>query len=213
MEKNDHPGKFIVFEGLDGSGSSTQASLLADYFTHHKIKYFLTKEPTNNIVGGLIRGQLTKDWQTGNECLQLLYAADRAHHQEKQIIPALKKGIHVISDRYFLSSIAFGAVESLDEDWLYKINENFLEPDLTVMLKVSPKVCLSRIRKSRISFELFEDEDKFQKIWQAYEKATKRNKNILLIDGEKRSDAIISIVLKAVAKIVPSMPRQINFFE
>jgi len=212
MQKNNYPGKFIVFEGLDGSGSSTQVSLLADYFTHYKIKFLLTKEPTNNIIGGLIKGQLTKDWQTSIECLQLLFAADRAHHLEKQIIPALKQGVHVISDRYYLSTIAFGTVGSLEEEWLYTLNQNFLEPDLIILLKVAPKVCISRMKATRFKMELFEEEKKLTQIWQAYERAAQKNNNVFLVDGEKRPEAIISKILVQVAKIVPGLSQQIKFW-
>jgi len=120
MIKNPYPGKFIVFEGLDGSGSSTQASKLRDWLNRAqkelilgKPRAQLTKEPTNNIIGGLIRGQLTGDWKTRPECLQLLFAADRSHHLEREIIPLLKDGVTVISDRYFFSTIAFGAAENM----------------------------------------------------------------------------------------------------
>ena len=59
----------------------------------------LTKEPTNNLIGGLIRGQLTHNWKSTPECLQLLFAADRAHHLDKEIIPLLEKGIPSLGDR------------------------------------------------------------------------------------------------------------------
>src|SRR3989338_2983887 len=111
-------GKFIVFEGLDGAGSSTQANRLADYLRLSGKKAIVTKEPTNNMIGGLIRGQLTSDWKTWPECLQLLFSADRAHHLEKEIIPLLKQGITVITDRYFFSTLAYGALEIKDMDLL-----------------------------------------------------------------------------------------------
>ena len=130
MKKSIYPGKFIVFEGLDGSGQSTQAQLLKDFLMKRGHKVHLTKEPTSNLIGGLIRGQLTNEWKTSPECLQLLFAADRAHHLEKEIIPLLKKEVIVISDRYFFSTVAFGATEIKDKDWLLKINQKFLLPDI-----------------------------------------------------------------------------------
>ena len=85
MKPNTYPGKFIVFEGLDGSGKSTQANLLVDFLQqqlHQKTHY--TSEPTPNIIGGLIRSQIAGDWKTSNECLQLLFSADRLYHLEKE---------------------------------------------------------------------------------------------------------------------------------
>jgi len=187
-------GFFISFEGLDGSGCSTQAQLLERHFKLRKRAVLLTKEPTNNLIGGLIRGQLTHEWKSSMECLQLLFAADRAHHLEKEINPALKKNFVVISDRYKLSSIAYGSLEA-DQEWLKKINEKFRDPDLTILLKVSPETCIKRI-KSRPSFELFEESEKLAKIWKVYESFV--SENVVLVDGEKPieevHDKIVQIV-------------------
>ena len=192
MEKNTYPGKFIAFEGLDGSGSTTQASKLRSFLNESQEKFVLgkpqahlTKEPTNNIVGGLIRGQLTGDWKTQPECLQLLFSADRAHHLEKEIIPLLEKGTTVITDRYFLSTVAFGGLEIEDMDWLIEINKPFILPDITFLIKVSPKICLERIKGDRFHIELFEKEDALSKVWQNYEKLAKRFENVYIIDGER----------------------------
>ena len=187
-------GFFISFEGLDGSGCSTQAQLLERHFKLRKRSVLLTKEPTNNLIGGLIRGQLTHEWKSSMECLQLLFAADRAHHLEKEINPALKKNFVVISDRYKLSSIAFGSLEA-DQEWLKKINEKFRDPDLTILLKVSPETCIKRI-KSRPSFELFEESEKLAKIWKVYESFV--SENVVLIDGEKPIEEVHDKIVKIV---------------
>lgn len=200
MKKNPYCGKFIVFEGLDGSGQSTQAKLLKDFLISQKIRTHETKEPTANLIGGLIRGQLTNDWKSSQECLQLLFAADRAHHLEKEIIPLLKKGITVISDRYFFSTIAFGATEIEDWNWLLKINERFLMPDLIFLLKVSPRVCLERIKQSRFEVELFEKEELLAKVWQNYEKLAKKFKNVYLLNGERPINEVFEGVKKIVTK-------------
>ncbi|KPJ56581.1 hypothetical protein AMJ49_04510 [Parcubacteria bacterium DG_74_2] len=196
MKKNPYPGKFIVFEGIDGSGQSTQADKLVYYLD----KSHLTKEPTNNLIGGLIRGQLTHNWQTKQECLQLLFAADRAHHLEKEIIPLLEKGITVVCDRYFFSTIAYGALEIKDWDWLIEINKQFLLPDLTFLLKVSPKICLGRIKKNRFSIELFEREKVLEKVWQNYEKLSKEFENIHIINGEQSPEKVFKQVKKIYEK-------------
>lgn len=108
MKNNTYPGKFIVFDGLDGSGQSTQAGKLVDFLNlpEQKLKFGhtgvqVTKEPTSSLIGGLIRSQLTHEWKSSQECLQLLFSADRAHHLEKEIIPLLERGVTVICDRYF----------------------------------------------------------------------------------------------------------------
>lgn len=197
MQKNPYLGKFIAFEGLDGSGSTTQAGLLIDYLNESQKKLVLgrpvahlTKEPTNNIIGGLIRGQLTDGWKTGPECLQLLFSADRAFHLEKEVIPLLEKGVTVVTDRYFLSTIAYGATEIEDVDWLIEINKSFILPDLTFLIKVSPRVCLERIKGSRFHIELFEKEEALTRVWQNYEELAKRFENVSIIDGENSCEKI-----------------------
>ena len=192
MQKNPYQGKFIVFEGLDGAGSTTQAGMLYDWlnkspkeFTLGRPSAFLTKEPTNNIIGGLIRGQLTNSWKTGPECLQLLFSADRAFHLEKDIAPLLEKGVTVLSDRYFLSTVAYGAIDIQDIEWLIKLNDRFFLPDLTFLIKASPKICLDRIRAGRFHIELFEKEEALVRVWQNYEMLANRFENIYTIDGER----------------------------
>lgn len=196
MRKNPYPGKFIVFDGLDGSGKSTQAELLASYLKKKKRKVHLTSEPTRYLIGGLIKSFVTGDWKSTPECLQLLFAADRAHHLDKEIIPLLKKGVTVISDRYFFSSLAFGALEIKDGDWLYKINEKFILPDLIIIPRVRPKACIQRMAKERFSISLFEKEKKLQKVWRNFQKLSKRFKCICIVEGEGEIEYIFSQVKK-----------------
>ena len=103
MKKNIYPGKFIVVKGLDGAGTTSQIEFLAQYLKKEKKKVYLTREPTQYLIGGLIKSWLANDWKSTPECLQLLFTADRAYHLDKEIIPLLKKGITVISDRYFFN--------------------------------------------------------------------------------------------------------------
>lgn len=196
MIKNPYKGKFIVFDSPDGAGNSTQARLLADYLNKINKKTYLTKEPTSGLIGGLIKAQLTHDWKSSQLCLQLLFSADRAYHLEKEIIPLLKKGINVISDRYFFSTMAYGNIEIKDLDWLIKLSEKFLLPDLTFSLKVSPKTCIERIKKNRYIITLFEKEEILKKVSQNYEKLAKKIKNIFIINGERPIEEISKEIIK-----------------
>ncbi|MBW6462196.1 MAG: dTMP kinase [DPANN group archaeon] len=182
-------GMFVVFEGLDGSGSSTQVALLKKALGDLGHKVHITKEPTNNIIGGLIRGQLTKDWKTGPECLQLLFAADRAHHLEREIMPAINQGNIVVSDRYFFSTMAFGGID-IDIDWLKKINERFLVPDLTFFIKVPASECVRRISASRFELELFEEEKKLEQVWVNYETLAGEFDNVYVVDGTQSVEGV-----------------------
>jgi len=193
-------GNFIAFEGLDGSGSSTQVELLVKNLRTAGYKAFATKEPTNNVVGGLIRGLLTHDWKTSPEGFQLLFAADRAHHLSREIIPAVEDGNIIISDRYFFSTFAFGSVD-LPLNWLKSINSRFPLPDLTFFIKVKPSVCLDRIGKTRHHFEYFEEKTKLEKTFKTYQKLAKDPKNkIITVDGEKPIEEISKEIFDIVKK-------------
>lgn len=202
MKKNTNPGLFIVFEGLDGSGSSTQVDLLTSRLNQIGYYAYATKEPTNNLIGGLIRSALKKDWKPSGECLQLLFTADRAHHLTREIIPNLEKAHIVVSDRYFFSTIAFGSV-SENSQWLEELNQRFLIPDITFLIRVSPKECVRRIGKSRNEFELFEEEKKLQKTWSTYSSLAKRKEfPTIIIDGEKTIKQIEGEIFRHVENIL-----------
>lgn len=204
MIKNKYKGKFIVIEGLDGAGSSTQVMRVANFLKERNKKIHITKEPTNSLIGGLIRGQLTGDWKSSPECLQLLFAADRAHHLDKELIPLLKRGINIISDRYFFSTIAFGSTEIKDREWLVNINDRFIIPDLTILVKVSPKICIKRIKGSRFQIELFEKEKKLQKTWENYKKLVEEFDNIKIVNGERKVEEISYEIINLIEKVIES---------
>ncbi len=201
MRENKYPGKFIVFDSLDGSGSSTQAKKLVAWLKSQKIKAALTKEPTNNIIGGLIRGQLTHDWKSSQECLQLLFAADRAHHLEREIIPMLKDGYVVVCDRYFFSTVAFGSLDIPEKDWLMTLNERFIMPDLTIILQVSPDNCIKRMQEDRYSLELFEKKEKLSRVWRTYQWLAERFADYtVMLDGQKPANEIAKDVENLVSR-------------
>ncbi len=194
-------GKFIVVEGLDGSGASTQVAMLAEYLASKGYKVLVTKEPTNNLIGGLIRGQLTHEWKSNPECLQLLFAADRSHHIEKEIVPALEKGYIVISDRYMYSSLAFGSIDC-DIEWLKSINSKFLKPDVSIVLNVPPEVSIERIGRSRAGFELFEDKEKLERVRATFDRLAKENQYIKIIDGTLPVNKVSMAIVREVQKVL-----------
>lgn len=191
MIKNTYPGKFIVFEGLDGSGQSTQASLLRDFLIEKGFEIIITKEPTKDSEAGRkIRQILDEKIKTEPIELQRLMIQDRKEHLEKVIIPALREGKWVISDRYFFSTFAFGTSDGLDLEQLIKLNDNFLLPDLTFILKVSPKVCIERINQRGKAKTLFEKEAKLTKVWETYRIMPEKFENAVIVEGERPINVI-----------------------
>ena len=191
MIKNSYPGKFIVIEGLDGSGQSTQVALLKDFLIKQGFEVITTKEPTQSSEAGKkIKEILEKKIQSESIQFQKLFAQDRLAHLENTITPALRQGKTVISDRYFFSSFAYGTADGADLEELIKLNNEFLLPDLTFLLKVRPKVCIGRIEKRGSVKTLFEKQERLEKVWQVYEKLFSRFKNIKIIDGEKSIEQV-----------------------
>ena len=198
MIKNNYPGKFIVVEGLDGSGQSTQATKLVDFLNNNQHKAHLTKEPTASLIGGLIRSQLNHDWKSSQDCLQLLFCADRAHHIEKEIIPLLQKGVNVVCDRYFFSTVAYGSLDIKGKNWLLELNKNFLLPDLTILLKVPAKVCLERIHQNRYDIALFEKEELLTMVAENFDNLAEEFENIAVVDGDKPAEEVFEEIKKIV---------------
>lgn len=176
--------KFIVFEGLDGAGLSTQAWKLRDYLQSKGKGVVLTKEPTNSLIGGLIRSSLRKEWKTSPLSLQMLFVADRAHHLANEIEPAIKKGKIVICDRYILSTLAFGSLD-VNMNFLKHVNMNFRRPDITFIIDTQPRICLQRIKKSRNHTELFEEEQKLIQIRNNYLSLKNHFSGTFIVDGNK----------------------------
>ncbi|MBI4175340.1 dTMP kinase [Candidatus Berkelbacteria bacterium] len=191
MVRHDHPGLFIAVEGLDGSGSSHFAAVLAHSLETSGYRVFLTREPTRSLVGGLILARLHGEWQADAEALQLLFTADRALHLEKEILPALEAGKIVITDRYAFSAIAYGAVEVGDPEWLKHLNGRFILPDLTFLVQVSPKICALRIKETHYEAELYTEEKKLQRVWNGYAALAEEYPGVTIIQGERTDLEII----------------------
>ncbi len=195
MQTNIYPGTFIVFEGLDGSGQSTQAEFLRHHFEDNKDSVILTKEPTEDSESGrMVRKVLRKEEKIEPDELQKLFVQDRKEHLNNLIIPNLKNGKFVISDRYFLSTCAFGGI-NLDMEWLIELNNEFILPNTTFLLNVDPKICLDRIGKRDKGFEFFEEEKKLTKVRENYLKLAERFPNIYIINGELSVEAVFKEVI------------------
>jgi len=194
-------GWLIVFEGLDGSGLSTQSALLAEHLREKNETVMLTKEPTASPIGRLIRSVLQRDHEFSLFTLQLLFAADRAEHLEKEIEPALQANEIVISDRYILSSLAFGSVDN-DVEFLKQINARFRKPDLTIIIDTPPRVCLDRIVKNRDNIELFEEEKRLENVREQYLALKDYFDNTVIVAGDRAKEAIAKDIQGIVERIL-----------
>ncbi|MDE7167294.1 MAG: dTMP kinase [Clostridia bacterium] len=143
-------GKFITFEGCEGSGKSTQLKLLSEYLTSTGVDFILTREPGGSGISEDIRKIILNGKNTAmcDECEALLYAAARIQHLREVIAPALEAGKLVVCDRYVYSSLAYqGHARGLGEEFVEQINAAALSdypPDMTVFLDISPVEAFKR---------------------------------------------------------------------
>lgn len=147
-------GKFIVFEGIDGSGKGSQIIRFAKYLFEldKKTNILLTREPTLHSEPGILVRKLLKEGKDPKENGKLftdLYVQDREYHLKNLIIPALEKGVTVISDRYILSTLAYQQAQGMSLDVLLEMNSSFLSPDITFLLDVPEEVAYARINRVR----------------------------------------------------------------
>lgn len=211
-------GRFIVFEGTDGSGLTTQAERLKAALAQRGLPVHLTKEPSEGPAGMLIRLALARRLgrhdpdgrfsQLDEATLGLLFAADRMDHLANDVAPKLEQGITVICDRYYLSSYAYQSLGA-DLAWLRSINARAIPPDLTIFLDVSPEVCKARMERSRWHVEWYEELPKLQRIRQRYlaliDECRQRGEPVAVIPGEAAAADVAAHVLEAVRGLLPTV--------
>lgn len=194
-------GKFIVFEGIDGSGKTTQIELLSGYLKNKKLDFVLTKNPTHGRIGSLL-----KEYHLKNKTIPLadalLFSADRAEQVETVIKPSLKQNKTVISDRYFYSNWVYQSAEGVDMGWLIEINKFFPKPNLTMLIDISPSVALERIKAARKSGEI----EKFEKIKTLEELRKKylalaKKEGMVVVDGGREIVEVSKNIIEQVEKI------------
>lgn len=192
-------GLFITFEGIEGSGKSTQAEALADYFTAHKIPFVVTREPGGTVISEKIREILldTEHTKMNPETELLLYMASRSQHTKEVIIPALEEGKHVICDRYYDSTLAYqGAARELDTnfiDQLIKFATYATSPDITFLLDVTLEESARRMKdrdKDRIEQEAKEFHQKVRD--EFLNLAKKYSNRYIVIDGIQEPTIILN---------------------
>ncbi|MBF0422033.1 MAG: dTMP kinase [Magnetococcales bacterium] len=156
------PGRFIVLEGMDGSGKSTQHAILAERLRDRGLRVHDTHEPTSGPIGSLIRQMLNGRIQANHETIAALFAADRIDHllnSHDGILAKINGGMTVLSDRYYFSSYAYHAA-SVGLDWLIQANSlsaRLLRPDITIFIDVSAEMCCKRLQQRHRRPELYEN--------------------------------------------------------
>ncbi|MEW5950826.1 MAG: dTMP kinase [Elusimicrobia bacterium] len=202
MSKNK--GLFIVFEGPDRSGKTTQINLLAEALNKKRIKFLITREPGGCPLSEKIRDLLLDPKNNISPMAELLlYEAARAQHTAEKILPALKRGEVVISDRFFLATLAYqGYGRKIDLSIVRKLNSVAalgLKPDLTFLFLMPDREFEKRDRKKDgLNPDRIEREkaDFRKKVNSAYRKLALTEKNIISIDATLKVEKINEFILK-----------------
>ena len=196
---SDRKGKFIVVEGLDGSGKSAQVDLVVEYLKQKGKEVVVTKEPTvESEAGRKIKQALRKEIYVEPLELQKLYVQDRKEHLENKVIPALNEGKFVVSSRYMFSTFAYGHSDGLNVSELVKLNQNFLIPDLTLVVDVSPESCVQRIEGRGEPKELFEQKEKLARVNEIYKKLPGMFENVVMVNGERNIPEVFEEIKKII---------------
>ncbi len=191
-------GAFIVIEGLDGSGKTTQAKLLTAKLAHN-YRALYTAEPSQGRIGAFIREDcLYEKKRLLTEIEALLFAADRIEHIENEIKPALQEGRLVICDRYVYSSLAYQGSAGLSIDWIHEINKYALKPNLAVFVDVAPETVLQRLRRKKSVMETLEIQ---QKVRDTYLNFIAKG-DLLRIDGDRPIEEVSEDLTKIVFKFL-----------
>jgi dTMP kinase len=215
FKKNSSEGVYIAVEGIDGSGKTTQAHTLYDYFREQGKEVIKTREPRKHdgIIGKLIQEILLGQKEVPSTAFQYLFTADRVVHYQEFVLPALKAGKIVISDRCFWSAIPYGIMDmggELDENTVHYIlvaqsilsmYHQFTLPDYTFYLDVPLHEAMKRIEKSNEAREIYEDKNKLEKTIRGYTWLLKEfPEEFIMVDATKSVTDVTEEILAKLKK-------------
>lgn len=200
--------KFIVFEGLDGTGKTTQLRLLAELLRNRGETVHTDAEPTKGPAGLLLRKMLAGETPADEWANAALFFADRVHHNtdpENGIKARLARGETVLSDRYYYSTFAYQGVNT-DLDWVMSMHygcPQIAQPDLVLFLTMPPEKCVARIkaRRGRRPLEIYETQEQLAKIAARFQRVFERiadRENVVFIDADGSVDEVGARVFNAV---------------
>ena len=203
-------GRFIVFEGLDGTGKTTQIKLLAEYLESTGEKVFVTAEPTGLPTGKLLRRVLSGEVPSSPWSTAALFLSDRILHNTDETIgfrKHLEAGETVITDRYYYSTFAYQGCET-DLDWTMDIHfgcPELAKPDAVIFLTMSPEKCIERITANRPAetIEIYENTEALTRISRQFDTVfdkLKDRENIIYIDADGTVDQVAERIRAALTE-------------
>lgn len=201
-------GRFVVFEGLDGAGTTTQTGLLAGHLAGLGIDVETTNEPSTGPLGAVLRQALEGRLVLDPVTMALAFAADRTDHlfnARHGVVRSLELGRWVLCDRYLLSSFGYQVSDEIDAGWLASANRHALRPDLTLFIDTPPAVCLARISARTVHRDLFENERALERTQVNYRAALDDPAlagPVVVVDGDRPPAEVFADVLVHVAPLL-----------
>ena len=204
-------GLFIVIEGVDGSGKTTQSELLSAYLRGLGRKVHHTAEPTATGLGGMVRDGLGAEHPRTSDELAAMFLADRVAHNvspKSGIRQYVEGGTDVVCDRYYYSSIAYQGVDGSLE-WVADMNlgcPSIMKPDICIFIDLDPEKCLEHIRAGRSHFEIYEENaavisETRRRYGIVFDMLAGRDK-IVIVDGARSREEIFADIRAAVEKLL-----------
>lgn len=199
-------GYFIVIDGLDGAGTTTQTKIIANYIFNKKKEnhVLLTREPSNSPYGLKIREKLKNDKNPKENAEEYfsLFLLDRKHHLDNVIKPNLANGIHVVCDRYEISTYAYQQTQGIDKYNIFKEHrkKKIVYPDITFLLDINPEISMKRLETSGEKREVFEQLEFQKELRENYLDAMNIYPNIILVNGSKPIEIVYNNILKNLDK-------------
>ena len=198
---------FIVIEGIDGAGKTTQAERLRSFFVDQGDRAVISSEPTDGVIGKLIRQALQakislyQQAATFDRQLAYLFAADRHYHlfNDHDGVYALmqRDRTHVIATRYYFSSLAYNSNNSQEYEFVFRLNQDFPNPDLVIYIDLPISVSLQRLSPYE-ELEIYETEHKLIQVRNNYERIfANYSGKLLRIDGKNSIDLIHTQIVYA----------------
>jgi len=197
-------GLYIAVEGIDGAGKTTQSKRLIRYFRQKRIPAIYVEEPTKNPVGTLVRKGLRGEISFSEEEMALLFAADRLWLKNRVVLPALRKGYNVVSDRSVISSLAYQTAATSQRKWVAEINKHALKPDIIVYIELNPLKAIKRIAKTKQRYEKI---NFLRLVDKEYKRVIGREKNVVWVNGDAEIEQVFDQMIKGLTKLVPQLRR------
>lgn len=200
---------FIAFEGIDGSGKSTQVKLLSDNLKKAGHKVYSTFEPTDSPIGSVIRNIFKHRMEADHRVIAGLFVADRLDHllnKTNGILKNLEEGYTVITDRYYFSSYAYHGTH-MALDWVIEANSlsaELLRPDLNIYIDISPDISMERLNNGRSSIELYETKENLENVRVKYLEAIEQLKfqeHVFVTNGDRSPEEIATDIWNKVLHI------------